>query len=324
MPRFPLSCIALLLLGLAATAQAQSPSFPAGKPVKIQVGAAAGGGSDTLSRAFATVLNERWNSPVVVENIPGAQGAIAHRRLAMAPPDGYTLQLGASGTALLGVFNKVPFDPRTAFEFIAQVTKGSYLVLLNPKIPASNFKQFVAYARANPGKLDYGSTGVGGAGFMASEYLKYVTGMYIVHIPYQGLGPAMNDLTAGRISMILNSPASASPLIKSGRIRAIAVTGAERMSGFPDVPTVAESGYPDYALQTYYGVIGPAGMKPEVLNFLNREIIAAANSKQLKDKLEEGTEVMGPHPPSAFKALFLKEYAAYDKLQKMLKIEVAD
>jgi len=269
----------LAAAALAATGALAQSSFPS-RTVTLTVGFAPGGGTDTAARIVAQKLAQNIGQSVVVENRAGAGGNIAAQHIATAPPDGYTISLSSVGplTVSPSLYKSLPYDPKRD---IAPVTMGVVfpnVFVVNLNVPAKTLAEFVALAKSKPGELNYASSGVGGAGHLAGELFKQAAGIDMVHVPYKGGGPAMTDLLGGRVTMYPAVPSTALPHIQAGKVRALAVTGPKRLPTMPDVPTVAESGYPGFEAMNWYAFVAPAKTPPEILEYWNRELV-----KVLKD-----------------------------------------
>jgi tripartite-type tricarboxylate transporter receptor subunit TctC len=278
-----------LLAGLAigaAAALANAQNFPT-RPVTITVGFSPGGGTDTAARIIAKKLSEDIGQPVVVENRAGAGGNIAAQHIATAAPDGYTIHLTSVGpmTVAPAMQKNLPYDPR---KDIAPITMGVMfpnVIVVNPSLPVKTLADYVALAKARPGQLNYASSGVGGAGHLAGELFKQRAGIDVVHVPYKGGGPAMTDLLGGRVTMYPAVPSTALPHVEGGKLRALAVTGPNRIATYPNVPTVAESGYPGFEASNWYAFVAPARTPPEILDYWNRELNKALRDPQVKGEL---------------------------------------
>ena len=271
--------ILLLPLVLAAGGVCAQQGFPS-RTVTLTVGFAPGGGTDTAARIVAKKLTENLGQVVVVENKAGAGGNIAAQQIAAAAPDGYTISLSSVGPLSVApsLYQQLPYDPRRD---IAPLTMGMVfpnVFVVNVNVPAKTLAEFVALAKAKPGDLTYASSGVGGAGHLAGELFKQAAGIDMIHVPYKGGGPAMTDLLGGRVTMYPAVPSTALPHIQAGKLRALAVTGPSRLATMPDVPTVAESGYPGFEAMNWYCFVAPAKTPKEILDFWNRELV-----KVLKD-----------------------------------------
>ena len=269
----------------AAAALAQS-GFPS-HPVTLTVGFAPGGGTDTAARIVARKLTENIGQAVVVENRAGAGGNIAAQHIATAAPDGYTIHLTSVGpmTVAPAMEKSLPYDPKRD---IAPITIGVVfpnVIVVHKGVPANTLAEFVALAKAQPGRLDYASSGVGGAGHLTGELFKQRAGIDLVHIPYKGGGPAMTDLLGGRVAMYPAVPSTALPHIQAGKLTALATTGAKRTTLMPDVPTVAESGYPGFEATNWYAFVAPGKTPKEILDYWNREVVKVLNDPSVKAEL---------------------------------------
>ena len=281
--RFPLFVVALgaLLLGNSA---AHAQDFP-NKPIRIIVPYTAGGSSDYVARTIATRLQENLKSPVVVENKPGGNAQIGCDYVAKAAPDGYTLLLAGMTThaAAPALYKKLPYDTIKDFTPITNVIESPLVIVVNPEVQASTLKEFVAYAKANPGKLNYGSAGVGNTLHLAGETFRMVTGTDLVHVPYKGASQALGDLLGGRIQVMFDLPQTPLANIQAGKLKALAVTGSERLPLLPGVPTTAEAGLPAFTFGTWIGLVAPAGVPPAIIKRLHAEIVKVATQPEVKE-----------------------------------------
>lgn len=281
----------LIRLLLAACAFAAAPAlaqtgFPS-RPVTLTVGFAPGGGTDMAARIVAHKLSENIGQSVVVENRAGAGGNIAAQQIATSAPDGYTLSLSSVGPLSVApaMYKDLSYDPKRD---IAPITMGMVfpnVFVLNPEVPAKSLADFVALARSRPGELTYASSGVGGAGHLAGELFKQRAGIDMIHVPYKGGGPAMTDLLASRVTMYPAVPSTAQQYVESGKLRAIAVTGPVRLATMPNVPTVAESGYPGFEAMNWYAFVAPAKTPREILDFWNRELVKVLKDPAIRAEL---------------------------------------
>ena len=274
----------LAALTLAEIAGAQT--FP-NRAVTLTVGFAPGGGTDTAARIIAQKLSDNIGQPVVVENKAGAGGNIAAQQIAMVPPDGYTIHLTSVGpmTVAPHMVKNLPYDPKRD---IAPITMGVVfpnVIVVHPGVPARTLAEFVALAKKKPGELTYASAGIGGAGHLAGELFKQRAGIDLIHVPYKGGGPAMTDLLGGRVDMYPAVPSTAAPHIETGKLRALATTGARRTVTMPDVPTIAESGYPGFDATKWYAFVAPGKTPQDILLFWNRELVKVLNDPQIKTEL---------------------------------------
>ena len=280
---------------IAQALPASAQEFPQGKPITIVVGFVAGGGTDTASRIIAKQLSENLGQPVVVENRPGAGGTIATQFVANAKPDGATLLLGTIGPmAVAPHMMKLSYDPLTDFAPITMGVNFPNVLVVSPDIHVKTFDQFIAMAKSEPGRLTYASTGVGSAAHLAGELLNQRAGVEIVHVPYKGGSAAMVDLLGGRLSAYYATPSSAEAHIKSGKLIAIATTGLERSAILPDVPTVAEMGYPGFNASNWYAFVAPSKTPVAVLDRLNTELVRAINTPEVKEALNKHGLVPDP------------------------------
>ena len=304
-----------------ATLGAQAQTYPT-KPVKIVVGFAPGGGSDFAARVIAQQLTERMKNQVIVENKPGAGSLLGAEFVIKSAPDGYTLLLTPASYTVNPSVYKLSFDPLNDITPIAQISKGPYIVAVHPSVPAKTLKELVAYAKANPGKLSYASSGNGAHIHVATEYFLYTAGINIVHVPYKGTGPALNDTVGGQVQMIFGSVATALQYVKSGRLRPLAVTTPKRIAAAPDIPTVAESGYPGWEVTNWHGLVGPKGLSKDIVQRLNMEINVAVHSDEMKKVLSsDGLEPAGG-TPEELAALLKAEVARWAQVVKRANIKI--
>ncbi|MBX9842392.1 MAG: tripartite tricarboxylate transporter substrate binding protein [Xanthobacteraceae bacterium] len=282
----------IFLAGLTA-AKAQYPD----KPVKIVVPVAAGGGVDVMARLLALKLAERLNQQFVVENRPGAAGVIGSKAVIASPADGTTLLYTPSSLSLSVVVNKTPpYDLAKDFTPIINVAISPYALVVNPSVPAKDLKEFIAYAKANPGKLAYGSAGVGSASHLAGELLKAKVGFDMVHVPNKGMNPAIIDLMGGQVQVLFASvPGMMSE--KSERIRPVAMAEMKRSALLPEMPTMDETGLPGFAVGNWAGLLGPPGLDPKIVARLNSEIIAILGTADVKERVKTlGFDVIASTP----------------------------
>jgi tripartite-type tricarboxylate transporter receptor subunit TctC len=293
-----LSLLACLAVAAAAPANAQD-RYPS-KVVRLVVPFAAGGSTDAVARALGHELAERLGQPVIVENKPGAGGTVGSDYVAKQAPDGYTLLLGTVSThgAAVSLYDKLPYEPLRDFAPITEIATIPNLVVVNAAaVPVQSLAELIQLAKKQPGKLTFASNGAGTSNHLATELLKTTAGIDIVHVPYKGSGPAMNDLLAGHVSMMLDVVMTSYPHIKAGKLKALAVTGTTRSPLLPDVPTVAEQGFPGFEAIVWFGVFAPAKTPPAIVERLNRELVAAINSPKLKTLLEsQGAQTVANTP----------------------------
>jgi tripartite-type tricarboxylate transporter receptor subunit TctC len=298
-PRSARRLAAALLAGLLATAafgaHAQYPT----KPIRLLVPFAPGGSSSIVARAFSAEMSKGLGQQFVVENKPGGAGNIAMEETARAEPDGYTLIIGHVGSLAMNpyMFEKLPYDANKDFRPISLFAKVPTLFVVHESVPAKNLREFVALAKKEPGKLNYGSAGNGSAGHLAIEYLKLVSGIDIQHVPYKGTGPNLIDLVAGRTQFSAAGTPPLLPHVKSGKLRVVAVGTTRRLPILPDAGTVAEQGYPGFETSQWYGLIGPAKLPDAIVNQLAAESAKAARSPAVEKQLEpDSAEPVGSTP----------------------------
>jgi tripartite-type tricarboxylate transporter receptor subunit TctC len=289
--------VVAVLLPCTAAAQGPAEPYPA-RPVRVVIGLAPGGGTDIQARLFAQKLSENLGRPFVVENRTGAGGTIAYAQIAKSPPDGYTLLGVTSGyTITPAVYSKLPYDPVKDFAPISLVVQAPFLLLTHPSLPVTTVKDLLALARAKPGMLDCGSAGHGSSTHMAFELFRTMAGVKITHIPYKGTGPALVDGMAGQVHMLFGNVLSTLTHVKTGRLRALAVTTPKRSTVLPDLPTISESGVPGYENSTWFGLLAPAGTPAAVLNKLNAELVKASQSPDIVERIApDGGEPVGSTP----------------------------
>lgn len=303
--------VAFMLASFAVTA-AEYPN----KPIRMLVGFAPGGGTDTTARAMGGKLSERLGQQVIIDNRPGAAGNIATEITARANPDGYTILMGTIAALAINpsLYKKLPFDPLKDVLPVSRAVDSTNVLVLHPSVPAKNVAELIALAKSK--SLNGGSSGVGGAGHLALELFNLQAGTKITHVPYKGGGPAMVDLLAGNINLIFATAASAVGHIKSGKIKALAVTTAKRSGLVPDLPTVAEAGLKGFEANNWYGILVPAGTSRPIINRLNKEIVAVLNLPDIKDFLFKQGLDAAPSTPEDFGAYIRSEKAQWEKVIK--------
>lgn len=288
---------ALSLGGFPESVQAQSDPYP-NKTIRLLVGLAPGGATDIQARLFSQKLSEDLGRPLVVENRPGAGELIAIQAVMSAAADGYTLMAATPSLTIGAAFlDKPPYDPIRDFAPISQVTKAPYLVVVNPSFPAKNMAEMIAFARTKPGALNFGTSGLGTPIQLGAAWIGTATNTQITVIPYKGTGPVLTALLAGEIHTSFANPISSLPHVKSGKLRAVAVTSPERSRVFPDIATIAESGIPGFDVTTWHGWIAPRGTPGAIINRLNAALVKMVNSPEVSEKLAtEGGEPVGSSP----------------------------
>ena len=311
---FALAAAVLSLAPFAALAQAD---FPA-KPITIVVPFSAGGTTDILARVVGQYMSRDLGQPVVVDNRAGAGGNIGGQAAARSPADGYTLFMGTVGTHAINqsLYKKMPFDPIKDFAPLSRVAMVPNLLVANPSQPFKNVKEMIAYAKAHPGKINFGSSGNGSSIHLSGELFKQMAGVDMQHVPYRGSAPAVSDLLGGQISVMFDNMPSAIPHVKGGKLRALAVTTAKRSPALPDVPTIAEAGVPGYEATSWFGLLAPAGTPAPVVAKLNASILKALADPEVKKKLaEQGAEPFG-EKPEQFAAFIQSETLKWGKVVK--------
>ncbi len=291
------------LLAVTTIAHAQQASYPT-KTVRLVVPLVAGGPTDILARLIAYPLGERLGQQVVVDNRAGAGGNIGAEMVAKSPPDGYTLFMGTSGPMSINIslYPKIGYDPLRDFAPIILAASAPFAVVVHPSIPASNIKQLIALAKSKPGQLNYGQV-PGAAAHLASELFKSMAGIDMVFVPYKGAAPANNDLVAGQIQLSFASTPGAMPLVRAGRMKALAISSAKRIVKLPDLPTIAESGVAGYEASVWYGMVAPAKTSPEIIARLYKESAAILQDRASREKMDANdfeATVLGPEQFGAF------------------------
>ena len=299
--------------GIAVPSALAQSSWPS-KPIRLVVPFAPGGTSEIVARSVAVELTRQLGQSVFVENKPGGAGVVAMQDVAKSVTDGHTLILGHVGTLAVNPYmlKAQPYDVNKDFMPVTLLAKVPNVFVIHADVPARDFKEFVAYVKANPGKLNYGSAGNASAGHLAMEYLKLVTGMFITHIPYRGTGPQLTDLLTGRTQASSAGLPALSAHIKSGRLRAIAVGTQQRISHLPDVPTVAEMGYKNFETSQWYGLLAPAGTPADIVKRLQEECLKALKSSAITERFANDNAVGG----GGSSADFAKFIAAEQKIWK--------
>jgi tripartite-type tricarboxylate transporter receptor subunit TctC len=303
----------LALLLLVGSAHA----FPT-KPVKIIVAFPPGGGTDIVARMIAPRLGETWGQPVIVENRAGAAGVIGTELAAKSEPDGHTLFMATMGnmTANQHLYPNMTVDPLRAFAPITKVVDVHFVFMANPTLPANNVQELIALAKSKPGEIAYSSSGAGGAPHLAMELFKRQAGIDLAHVPYKGSAPSITDLIGGRVMLTMDSLVQSLPHIKSGRLKALAVLGPKRAALLPDVPTVAESGLPGYALTNWFGLLAPAATPPDRIAKLHADVVAILKDAELQKKIAAlGADVVG-NTPQEFGAAMRSESAQWADIIK--------
>lgn len=298
------------------------PAWPS-KPIRFVVPFVPGGTSDIVARAVANELTRQLGVPVLIDNKAGGGGVPAMQEVARAAPDGHTIILGHVGSLAVNpyIFANTGYDVNRDFMPVTLLAKIPSLFVIHPDVPARDFREFVAYARKNPGKLNYASAGNASAGHLAMEYLKLVTGTFMTHIPYRGTGPALTDLLAGRTQVFSAGTPALLPHIRSGRLRAIAVGTPARLPALPDVPTVAEMGYRNFESVQWYGILAPAGTPVEIVQRLQLESAKALQSPATAERFAGDNATIGGQPPAEFAAFIRSEQSIWKDIVRQARIK---
>jgi tripartite-type tricarboxylate transporter receptor subunit TctC len=303
-----------ILTASAAAGVASAQQYPA-KAIRLVVPLAPGGGADTLGRYIGKHLTEALGQPVVIENRAGGGGLVGGEYVARAAPDGYTLIVGGSGQLVVTLTHR-RLHLLNDFTPISSVGEYSALLVVHPSLPVKTVSDLVKLAKMRPGQINCGSAGTGSAGHLAMEMFRTAAGIDIVHIPYKGAGPALTEVVAGQVSMLFNNPLGSMPHVRSGRVRAVAISGARRMAAMPDIPTVAESGLPGFDATFFLGLLGPAGLPRDIVSRLNSDTIKIVQRRDVRDWLAlQGMDAAASTP----EAFAVKIRTEMDKLEKLVR-----
>jgi tripartite-type tricarboxylate transporter receptor subunit TctC len=306
-----------LALACAAAAPVAAADYPT-KPITLIIGFAPGGPSDVMARILTRKAEELLKQTLVIENRPGAGGSIAGTAVARAAPDGYTILL-ATGSLLainVSLYKNLGYDPEKDFEPITFLGTQTNVLYLHPSVPAKSLSELIAHAKANPGKLSFGSGGNGTPAHLAGELLKIEAKIDITHVPFRGTGPSLQNVIAGHVPMAFNPPTPLIPHIQSGAIRALAITTLKRTAALPDVPTIAESGFPGFEATTWHGLVAPAGTPKDVLATLNRAFVATLNDPGVRKQLTDLGVDVAPGTPDEFRAYIKSEIPKWANIVK--------
>jgi tripartite-type tricarboxylate transporter receptor subunit TctC len=305
-----------MLFVLPVGAQSLLPGYPK-KPIRVLVGTPAGSGSDVMTRAVAQKLSERLSQSVVVDNRAGASGAISLQMGAQATPDGYTLVTLSAQNVTAMLLGTVSTDISRELAPVCMLLSQPYMMVANPSLEANTVKELISLAKSKP--LVYASSGVGTVVHLGMELFKAMAAVEMTHVPYKGSGLSMVDLMAGRVQLSITNTLTAGPLVRSGKLKALAITSPQRVPALPDLPTVAESGVPGYDLRSWYGFLAPKGTPTAITNVINRESIAVVNAPEMKARLAaEGADAASPNTPEQFRVFIDAETARWGKIIKNL------
>jgi tripartite-type tricarboxylate transporter receptor subunit TctC len=315
-PMRPLTTLAAVAL-LATTVAAAAQDYPS-RPITLIVPYSAGGGNDLMARTAAEKMSKALGQQIVIENRGGAGGSIATRQVAKADPDGYTLGLGGTGTLAIDptLYPNVGYDPRKDFSAVGLIATSGLVICVHPSLPARSIPELIALAKQEPGKLNYASAGTGSGIHLGTEYFASMAGIKLTHIPYKGSAPALTDLVGGHVAIYFSSLPPAVALVKEGKVRALAVTGARRSPILPDVPTVAEAALPGYEAVLHYGIVAPAGTPRAIIEKLSTALRAAVMSDDLRSRLaDDGAEPL-PSSPEEYAADIDREETKWSAIVK--------
>jgi len=317
--RNPVAALALAAVQCLLAGSGFAQSYPS-KPVRLIVGFPAGGPADIFGRTFAQGLSAGLGQPVIVENKSGVGGVLGIDAVAKASPDGYTLGFNNQGSVAMAPFalTRMPFDPKKDLALITTVVKVPEVVVVNPSLPVATLAELIAYAKANPGKINFGSAGAGGITHLACELLKAEARVDLLHVPYKGAAPAVSDLLGGQVNMGIFDIPVVLPHIQSGKFRALAVTSAKRAPPLPDVPTTGELGYPKVISDNWYGLVAPAATPPGVLKRIHDAAMVALRSPALLDQFAKVSGIAFPSTPAEYAAFLSEEQARWSTIIKAI------
>lgn len=311
-----LLCVAALALH-AISDRADAQTYP-NRAITLVIPFAPGGSTSIVGRVIADKMSELVGEKIVIDNRPGAGGTVGTKAVAKSDPDGYTLMLGYTGTLAIGpsLYKNAGYDPRKDFAPIGMIGNAPNSLVVHPAFPAKTVAELIAYAKANPGKVNFGSAGAGTVSHITGEYFARAAGITLVHIPYKGTGPALTDLLGGHIPMAFAPIPASHANVSAGLLRALAVTSLRRTSLLPDVPTIAEAGLSEFDASLYYGLVAPAGTPRPIIDKLNKILRAALDSEEVKKQLDQdGTEIT-PSTPEEYAAFIDKEETKWSQLVK--------
>ena len=317
--RHPIRQALGVFVGLAIAAGASAQAFPS-KPIRYIVPFPPGGPTDTFSRALAAQLGEALGQPVVVENVPGAGASIGMDRLAKSPRDGYTIGLATTGSHAINPHlygAKLTYNALKDFTPLTLAVSYVNVLVVNPAVPAKSVAELVAYAKANPGKVNFGSAGNGSSNHLSGELLKSLTGAPMQHVPYKGSAPALTDVVSGQLTFMFDILVTSVPQVRAGRVRALAVTSAKRSPFAPDIPTMSESGVPGYAeagADLWFGIVAPAGVPKPVVEKLNGELIRVLRSPAMRERISGQFFDVRTSTPAEFQKVIESDYEKWGKI----------
>ena len=316
--------IVALVLVLAALGPASAQSYPA-KPIRVIVPFAAGGAVDVLARLVSAKMSDSIGQPVIIENRAGAAGNVAADAVAKSPPDGYTILQNTNGQAISpSLYKSLPFDAVKDFTPVTQLVASQLLLVATPSLPAKSVQELIALAKAKPGSLNYGMTGIGNPLHLTVEMFKHAAGIELQAVPYRGDAPLNTALIAGEVHLAVVPFATAKPHVEAGRLRALAIPGAKRSPALPQVPTIAESGLPGFESSSWQGWFVPANTPREIVALIQREAAKALNAPEVRERLEATANEVVASTPGVFAAVFKNDLAKFAKVVKDAKIPLQD
>jgi tripartite-type tricarboxylate transporter receptor subunit TctC len=315
------SAFLAVLLCVFAAAPVNAQSWPA-RPVRLVVPFAPGGGSDFIGRVIARKLSERIGQQVIVENRPGAGSNLGAEYVVRSQPDGYTILLTPASYTVNPSLYKLSWQPLRDITPIIQLSQGPFVVAVTPSLPAKTLMELVELAKRDPDKFSYASSGNGTIVHLATEYFLNTAKVKILHVPYKGTGPALNDTVAGNVQVIFGSVATTLQFVKSGRLRALAVTTPQRIAAAPEIPTVAEAGFPGYQVTNWHGLVGPKGLPREIVDRINRESNEALKSADVEKILAADGLTAAGGTPERFEALLASEVAGWAKVVRQAGVKL--
>jgi len=308
----------------AAPFLASAQTFPS-RPVKIVVPTSPGGATDAFSRALAPRFSEIWGQPVLVENRPGANQIVGAEYVSRSAPDGATLLVSDASSFVINphLYKNLPYNGLRSFTPITVLVRFPWVIAVHASVPGNTFQELVAYAKANPGKLSYGSFGLGSSAHISVDYLKNLLGIDILHVPYKGAGPAVTDLLSDQIQMMMVTPLLVEPHARAGRLKLVAAATAQRIPALPDLPTVAESGVPGYEAGTWFALVGPAGVPREIVAKIYADTAKILGNAAFREQYvsKQWFEVVG-NTPEQFADYLKSEYARWDRLIRLSRVTV--
>lgn len=319
-----MQAVGVLLVGFFTVfAHAQTPSFP-DRPVTLVVPFPPGGGTDAGARLIAQKLSTRWGQSVIIDNKAGAAGMVGSELVSRAKPDGYTLLIGNIGTFSINpsLYKKMPYDPDKAFAPISMIAELPFFMLVTPSMKANNVKEFIAFAKANPGAVTYASSGSGSGPHLAGEMFEKATGLDMMHVPYKGGGPAAADVMAGHVNMYFSTVLESIGSVKAGKLKALATSSLTRSPAMPELPTIAESGIPGFDAASWIGIVAPAGTPPALVDKISADIRAVVLEQDTKQTLIQQGATPMPLTPAAFKARIESDRQRYAKVIKDGNVQV--